>query len=75
MCNNFIFDPCFQANNHNHNVACPIGRHSPYKIKIFSTKQSLPFGDLFPPYPVWAALYPPARSRLQLARSLPELRL
>ena len=54
MSGNFIYDPCFQANNHSHKVGCPIGLHSPYKIKIFSTKQSLPFGDLSPPYPVWA---------------------
>jgi hypothetical protein len=54
MSKSYIYDPCIQADNHLHKVACPVGTNGPYQIKVFASQQSLPFTSSFGPLPIWA---------------------
>jgi hypothetical protein len=51
---NIIYDPCIQADNHLHKVACPVGTSSPYQVKVFASNQALQFTSSFGPLPFWA---------------------
>jgi hypothetical protein len=54
MSGNFIYDPCYQAPNRHHWVACPVDALTPKKVAVFRSLKSLPFGDAFPPFHPWA---------------------